>query len=114
MSRERRDARLVVRVTEGERARVARRAREAGLTASEYVRLRCLSDPTGPAVRVDAGALRALHAEMRRVGGNLNQLARAANAGRAPAPGALEGALGELSRATGEVARLLAEARRSA
>ena len=110
----RRDARLTVRVTPEERARMVSRARAAGLTASELVRRRCLSGPSGPRIVVDASELRAVHAELRRVGSNLNQIARALNAGGLPGDAAVAFALAEVARASSAAASLLEAAREGA
>lgn len=69
-------ARLNVRVTPAQHAEVARRAALAGLGVSEYVRRRALSDADAPQIVADVATLRALHANLKRAGGNLNQVAR--------------------------------------
>lgn len=69
-----RASRVHVLLTATEKARVREAARQGGLSISEYVRRRTL----GRAVtsRMDADAER----QLRRIGVNLNQLARVANA----------------------------------
>ena len=69
-------ARLNVRVTPAQHAEVAWRAALAGLGVSEYVRRRALSDADAPQIVADVATLRALHANLKRAGGNLNQVAR--------------------------------------
>ena len=71
---ESRTAQLHVLVTPAERSAVHRAAADAGLSVSAFVRRRALGQPV--AARADAQA----RAALRRVGVNLNQLARAANA----------------------------------
>lgn len=71
-----RSARLHVRVTPEQHAKVARRAALAGLGVSEYVRRRALSDADAPRIVADVATMRALHANLKRAGGNLNQVAR--------------------------------------
>ena len=61
-------------LTAAEKARVQGLAGAGGLSVSEFARRRMLSRPVVP--RVDADAER----QLRRIGVNLNQLARAANA----------------------------------
>lgn len=68
--------RLNVRVTPAQHVEVARRAALAGLSVSEYVRRRSLSDADAPQIVADVATLRALHANLKRAGGNLNQVAR--------------------------------------
>ena len=60
-------------LTVAEKARVRREASAGGLSISEYARRRMLGRSVVP--RVDADAER----ELRRIGVNLNQLARVAN-----------------------------------
>lgn len=72
----RKAVRLNVRVTPAQHAEVARRASLAGLSVSEYVRRRALSDADAPQIVADVATLRALHANLKRAGGNLNQVAR--------------------------------------
>ena len=104
---------LHLRLTDAEAARLRARADHRGLTVSAYVRSTALGggEPTAPVA--DAGQLRDMYAELRRVGNNLNQIARALNRygldGASPA--AVRASLDALDRATGEVAAALAEAR---
>ena len=74
-----------------EKADIRSSAREAGLTVSEYVRRRSLGQP------VVARADRETRVLLRRIGVNLNQLARAANTSGGSASGRqLDDALAEL------------------
>ena len=85
---ESRTAQLHVLVTPAERSAVHRAATDAGLSVSAFVRRRALGQPI--AARADAQA----RAALRRVGVNLNQLARAANvAGTAGTPAGVGPAL---------------------
>ena len=68
-----RDSRVHALFTTAEKARVKRAASAGGLSISEYVRRRTLGRPVTS--RVDADAER----QLRRIGVNLNQLARIAN-----------------------------------
>ena len=82
-----------MRVSTAEKTDLRSAAREAGLTVSEYVRRRSLGQP------VVARADRETRVLLRRIGVNLNQLARAANASGAAVPECQLGdALGELRR----------------
>ncbi len=79
------DARTVkfsVSWTPDEASRVKARAAEAGLSVSAFIRAAALGD-AGPRARrrpiVDAAALAKTHAELRRIGNNLNQIAHALN-----------------------------------
>ena len=85
-----------VRVTEAEAAELRERAQAARLSVGAYLRRRGLGQ------RVQMGAERRLGAaelrELNRIGVNLNQMARAMNAGAAAGPGTREAAerVGEL------------------
>lgn len=69
----RRGAKVEIRVNADEKTGLQLSAGEAGLTVSEYVRRRSLGRP------VTARADRETRVLLRRIGVNLNQLARAAN-----------------------------------
>ena len=89
----RRGTKVEVRVSAAEKAALQGSAREAGLTVSEYVRRRSLGQP------VTARADRETRVLLRRIGVNLNQLARVANtSGATAASGPLEEALAQLRR----------------
>ncbi|MDT0632941.1 plasmid mobilization protein [Rubrivirga litoralis] len=68
-----RDARVYVRVTAREKAGIEHEAKEAGLSASDYLRRRALDQPVEARVDAEARAL------LRRLGVNLNQLVRVAH-----------------------------------
>ena len=99
---ERRTRTVGVRVTETEAEELRERAQDARLSVGAYLRRRGLGQ------RVRLGAERRLGAaelrELNRIGVNLNQMARAMNAGAVAGPGTREAVerVGEL------VARLLA------
>ena len=83
-------------LTVAEKARVREAARRGGLSISEYVRRRTLGRPVTS--RVDADAER----QLRRIGVNLNQLARIANAaGQVERSPDLDALLAEVRRAIG-------------
>ena len=98
---ERRDDRLPnLRVTAAERAEVERRAEAAGLSLVEFCRRSIFAKKVRPVMSAtDAAAL----AELNRVGVNLNQIARATNAGR-DLPASLEATLREVRAAVAKVA----------
>jgi hypothetical protein len=67
-----------IRLTEAELAMIAELVRASGLSLSEYVRQRLLSGKVTPRPPLSDAALLA---ELNRCGVNLNQIARALNAG---------------------------------
>lgn len=88
-----------VRVTAAERVFVEAQAAEAGLSLSDYCRRLILRRAIGPARSTsDEAALVALN----RVGVNLNQIARHANAGRA-LPAQLDDTLAQVRDAVAKV-----------
>ena len=88
-----RASRVHVLLTVGEKTRVREAARRGGLSISEYVRRRTLGRPVTS--RVDADVER----QLRRIGVNLNQLARVANAAGQVERGAdLDALVGEIRR----------------
>ena len=76
-----RGCRLNVRLTEWERDAIRRRASISGLSSSEYVRRRALRDDDRPVIVTDINTLQKAYRDLRHAGGNLNQLAKAANRG---------------------------------
>ena len=91
-----RASRVHVLLTVAEKARVREAARRGGLSISEYVRRRTLGRPVTS--RVDADAER----QLRRIGVNLNQLTRVANAAGQVERGAdLDALVAEIRRAIG-------------
>ena len=98
---ERRDDLLPnVRVTAAERVDVESRARAAGLHLSEFCRRSIFGQKFKP--RLSGPQAEAL-AELNRIGVNLNQIARAMNAGR-DLPASLEATLKDVRAAIAKVA----------
>jgi uncharacterized protein (DUF1778 family) len=91
---DRRNIPLAVRFTEAERDSLNRAAQAAGLTLSDHIRRAALPEAPPPAARPkraasrpsvkDADKLATLLAAVGRIGNNVNQLARVANAGSWP------------------------------
>jgi uncharacterized protein (DUF1778 family) len=84
----RRKQRIVnFRATAEEYAVVEEAAQKAGLTIGSYIRQTVLTAPRTRSRRVprpDVAALAKLIAELNRIGGNINRIARAANGGEQP------------------------------
>jgi hypothetical protein len=82
-----RQSSIRLRVTETERNAIADRAERVGLTVSGYLRAMALGadTPQPKAARrppVEKAELVTLRYELRKIGGNLNQIAHAVNAGQ--------------------------------
>lgn len=93
--------RITFRVTDAEFSTVESAATGAGLTVGTYIRDCVLKSPETARRRrplADVAALSALHAQMRRVGGNLNQIARGVNTGEQRVVADLPEALSELQQ----------------
>jgi hypothetical protein len=87
------------RVTAEEYATVEGAAKAAGLTLGSYIRGALLEAPTTRMrrrPRADVAALSKLIAELNRIGGNINQLARSANYGNPPEDALLQDTLARL------------------
>jgi hypothetical protein len=86
---------MVVRCTPEERAELEARAVRAGLAVGAYLRQQALGG-SGPRARrrppADAAALLLVEGQLGRIGNNVNQLARAANAGGWPSTLVMEDA----------------------
>lgn len=95
---ERRDDLLGVRLTATERATLERTAAALGLTVAEFMRRRALGYRLPP-IADDQAAMQSLAAALIPIGNNLNQLTRAANAGRLLPNG--------IEEVTGRIAELL-------
>ena len=108
-------ARLQLRCSLAERRAIEQRADEAGLTVSEFVRTRCTADPQGPTIVVDVESLRELYIGLRKIGGNLNQIAHVLNAYHNPndVEDALRATLAAVARASDDVSRFISDARRN-
>lgn len=76
-----RDDQLKLRLTAAEHAAISRTAGAMGLTAAEFVRRRALGYRLPP-ISAEQQAMASLAAALIPIGNNLNQLTRAANAGR--------------------------------
>lgn len=106
-------SRLNVRLSPEEHAAIARRASGAGLTVSGYMRRSALLDTDRPIIRTDAEQLQALYRNLRKAGGNLNQIARELNTHHRPAELQAEMliAFRSISRASDEVSAFISDAR---
>lgn len=109
------EAWLGVRLSQAEHRAIAQRAKAAGLNMSEYVRICCTVDRTGPAIVTDAEELRKIHVDLRKVGGNLNQVARELNTHHRPndIEDTLRAALAAVAQASEDVSTFISDARRS-
>ncbi len=93
-----RQRRFQIRILESEYAELARLAEREGVTIATYIRSKTLTAPTTRAVRrpvVEQAVLSQLVAQLRRVGSNLNQIARGINQGEAVTQGEIQAALAE-------------------
>lgn len=108
-----RSERIYIRVTPRERAAIVRRARAAGLSASEYVRRRSLVDGNRPVIATDPETLRVLYRDLRLAGSNLNQLAHEVHITHDPGRISpfLNAALTRVGSAAEAVSSFLADAR---
>lgn len=112
----RNEAWLGVRLSRAEHHAISQRAKAAGLSISEYVRIRCAADRTGPTIVTDVEALRKIHVDLRRIGGNLNQVARELNTHHRPndVENSLRMALSAVAQSSEDVSAFISDARRSA
>lgn len=79
-SGENRDLVFKVRFTTGEKKLLVQRAKQAGLTPSDFVRVHTIgSKPHGKQATPERAMLISLQAELNKVGSNANQIARALN-----------------------------------
>ena len=100
----RRDRAVRVRLSGDELAALTTFASEAGLTTSEVLR-RLAREAAGLGPSFDGDEARVVAAnvvQLRKAGVNLNQIARALNAGRAPGYGDLKGGVERLGRIVSE------------
>jgi hypothetical protein len=94
-----RTSHLTIRLTPDERAAIDDAAGQAGLTSGSYARQAVMGAPVPRQVRrppVERRELARLLGELGKIGGNLNQLARAANSGVLVYQGEIDTALGGL------------------
>lgn len=108
------DARINVRLSVTERDALRRRAELAGVTVSEYVRQRALSDGDRVVINVDESELRKLFVQFRRAGSNLNQCARELNTHHNPecVNDALLNAFDSVAKASEDVSSFISESRK--
>lgn len=106
-----RTSRVNIRLTRGELASIEARSAVCGMAPSTYVRKAALLCDTAPVRVADADELRRIHIDLKRIGNNLNQAARALNAYGADEPtlGMLRDALGPVSEAAASLAALLSK-----
>lgn len=108
-----RSGRLVVKVTEQARAELADRAATAGLSVQRYV-MECALRSTGGGWSLSqqyswSDRLDLVETRLNRIGGNLNQLAAAANAGAAVDEQVLAAAVAYHVATLQQLRRLLAD-----
>ena len=98
--------RLTIRLLDDEQAELERRASEAGLSPSAYVRACALGD-AGPRARRSPTVERTLAAqaiaELNKAGSNLNQIARAANMNDCPPPSHVAAAAEAVKKAARQI-----------
>ncbi|WP_172135144.1 plasmid mobilization relaxosome protein MobC [Adlercreutzia sp. ZJ473] len=106
---------LSLRLSSSQHARVESAAARSGLNVSEYARRRLLRDDKRPRIVVDASELKALLAQVRKAGGNLNQLQREVNTRHQAEELAPEisAAIAAVSEAASSVCAFIAESRDS-
>lgn len=105
-----------VRATSDEHRRAMAKAAAAGVTLSELIRSRVFDDENRPLIQTDPERLQAIYANLRKAGGNLNQVVRLCNTRKQMADALapeLERALASVSQAAEDVSEFLADARRS-
>lgn len=105
-----------VRATENEHRRAMAKAHAAGVTLSELIRSRIFDDENRPLIQTDPERLRAVYANLRKAGGNLNQIVRLCNTRKQMADALapeLKRALASVSQAAEDVSEFLADTRRS-
>jgi len=108
-----RDRILTVRLSAEERATIDEAAERAGLVVGSYARQAMLGAPAPRQVRrppVERRELARLLAELGHIGGNLNQLAKAANTGVVVYGGEIDAALGGLAEVRAAILKALGRA----
>ncbi len=105
-------AHINVRVTRAERGEIFSRARLAGMAPSTYMREAALLAGEKPIRVADADQLRQIHVDLKRIGNNLNQAARALNKYGADEMSLqmVTGTAAQVSEAAGALAAILAKA----
>ncbi|HEY7387102.1 MAG TPA: plasmid mobilization relaxosome protein MobC [Bryobacteraceae bacterium] len=103
---EKRCAQFNLKLTLREIAFVRARAARAGMAAFEYGRTQLLAGRNIPKCEATPAHLDPLFiAQVKRIGANLNQIARRLHQWQLPAPGELEAALREIREMIGKAAR---------
>jgi len=108
-----RNRHLTVRLSDDERAAVDAAAERAGLMPGSYARQALLGGPAPRQVRrppVERKELARLLGELGKIGGNLNQLAKAANTGVLVYTGEIDAALHGLAEARDAILKALGRA----
>lgn len=110
-----RSARMEIRLSDEERGEIIRRACEANLSVSDFLRKRALLDDGRPIIKNDPAALRRLHVNLKRAGGLLNQCARILNTRKDPIEieNELKTSVNAVEIAARDVSGFLADARKS-
>lgn len=105
--------RLNLRISAEERAAIERRASEAGISISAYLRRCALRDEGVPVIRIDSDTMKRIYLNLRKCGGNLNQCARELNSRHRPnqIEKELEIAFREVAKASQSVSKMIAAAR---
>lgn len=98
---------LNIRISREEHREIRRRAQEAGMNASAFIRKRALSDDNRPVIRADARVLQTIYRDLRHAGGNLNQCARELNTHHRP--NQIEEELSHAFKAVEQATELVAE-----
>ena len=111
-----RTAKISVRMSEKERARLQRRAQRSGLGISEYSRRKLFQQENRPVINTDVEALKSLLSDEKRIGGLLNQALKHANMnptqfGRLA--GQIEGLLNEMHELNNKIAKFIKEVKQS-
>ena len=105
-----RDRVITIRLSEDERASIDGAAESSGLVVGSYARQVLLGAPAPRQVRrpvVERRELARLLGELGKIGGNLNQLARAANSGVLVYEGEIDAGLRDLSEMRDAVLKAL-------
>jgi hypothetical protein len=108
-----RSAHLTIRLSPEERATIDEAAERAGLMAGSFARQALLGGPLPRQVRrppVERKELARLLGELGKIGGNLNQLAKASNTGVVVYTGEIDAALGGLAEVRDAILKALGRA----
>jgi Bacterial mobilisation protein (MobC) len=108
-----RNAHLTIRLSPDERAAIDEAADRAGLMTGSYARNTLLGAPAPRQVRrpaVERRELARLLGEFGKIGGNLNQLAKAVNTGVLVYTGEIDAVFGDLAEARDAILKALGRA----